>query len=75
MELNLDPNGTGNIMIIIIICGKKDGIIINFYQMHRLELDRSWLEIKRENKEVVCYKVKIHTEKRSCIEYSMDKKY
>ena len=53
MELNLDPNGTGNIMIIIIICGKKDGIIINFYQMHRLELDRSRLEIKRENKEVV----------------------
>jgi len=53
------------IIIIIIISRKKNGNIIKFYQMHRLELDRSRLEIKRENKEVVCYKVKLHTEKRS----------
>ena len=68
-ELNVDPNGIGYIkiiviiIIIIIISRKEDGNIIKFYQMHRLELERSMLGIKRENKEFVCYKVKIHTEK------------
>jgi len=46
-------------MIIIIISREKDGSIIKFYQIYRLELDRSRLEIKTGNKEVVCYKVKI----------------
>ena len=75
--MNVDPNGIGNIMlkITIIISRKKDGIIIKYYQIHRFELDRTKLEIKRENKEVVCYKVNIYTEKRSWMEYNMNKIY
>jgi hypothetical protein len=75
--LNVDPNGIGDIMviivIIIIISRKKDGNIIKFYQMHLLELYRIRLENKTENKEFVCYKLKVHTENRSWIDYSMNK--
>ena len=43
---NVDPNGIGDIMIIV-TNRNKDGSLMKIYQVHRLVIDRSRFEIKR----------------------------